>query len=159
MIQARFLDNLTIEVIVHDGEKFIWNTYFLTPIEHQQYYLEKLVFYHDKYYHKSQYDISDMLYSIWKSMNFDERLGIYGGKGDRDDERKFINEERVRIGNQIRELRKEKNIEAKALAKATNIDASNLSRIEQGKYSVGIDILSKLAFTLGCHIDIVPNKV
>ena len=52
----------------------------------------------------------------------------------------------------------EKGIEAKDLAKLANIDAANLSRIEQGKYSVGLDILSKLAFVLGYHIDFVPNQ-
>jgi len=59
----------------------------------------------------------------------------------------------------IRQIREEKGIEAKDLAKLANIDAANLSRIEKGKYSVGLDILSKLAFVLGCHIDIVPNQM
>ena len=66
--------------------------------------------------------------------------------------------ERTRIGNKIRVLRKEKGIEAKDLARLANIDAANLSRIEQGKYSVGLDILSRIAFVLGCQIDIVPNQ-
>ena len=39
------------------------------------------------------------------------------------------------------------------------IDAANLSRIEQGKYSVGLDILSRIAFVLGAHIDLVPNQL
>ena len=68
-------------------------------------------------------------------------------------------EERTRIGRKIRQIREEKGIDAKDLAKLANIDAANLSRIEQGKYSVGLDILSKLAFVLGYHIDIVPNQM
>ena len=68
-------------------------------------------------------------------------------------------EERTRIGRKIRQIREEKGIDAKELAKLANIDPANLSRIEQGKYSVGLDILSKLAFVLGCHIDIVPNQM
>ena len=67
--------------------------------------------------------------------------------------------ERTRIGKKIRQIREEKGIEAKDLAKLANIDAANLSRIEQGKYSVGLDILSRIAFVLGCQIDIVPNQV
>ena len=67
--------------------------------------------------------------------------------------------ERTRIGNKIRQIRKEKGIEAKDLARLTNINAANLSRIEQGKYSVGLDILSKLASALGHHIDIVPKQL
>ena len=70
-----------------------------------------------------------------------------------------LKSERVRIGKKIREIREEKGIEAWDLAKSANIDAANLSRIEQGKYSVGIDILSKLAFVLGYQIDIVPNQL
>lgn len=51
--------------------------------------------------------------------------------------------DRKRIGDRIKELRKKKNIDAKFLAAQIGIDASNLSRIEQGRYSVGLDILSK----------------
>ena len=40
-------------------------------------------------------------------------------------------------------------------AKLAGIDAANLSRIENGKYSVGIDILSKIAAVLGKKIDLV----
>ncbi len=50
---------------------------------------------------------------------------------------------------------KEKNIEAKMLAQIANIDAANLSRIEQGRYSVGLDILSRITFALGAKIELV----
>ena len=46
-----------------------------------------------------------------------------------------------------------------AAADAAGIDAANLSRIEQGRYSVGLDILSRIAFVLGAHIDLVPNQI
>ena len=64
-------------------------------------------------------------------------------------------EERKRIGERIKELRKKKNIDAKTLASRIGIDASNLSRIEQGHYSVGLDILSKIASALDAKVDIV----
>ena len=67
--------------------------------------------------------------------------------------------ERTRIGKKIRQIREEKGIEAKDLAKLANIDAANLSRIENGKYSVGLDILSKIASAIGYHIDIVPKQM
>lgn len=63
--------------------------------------------------------------------------------------------ERIRIGKLIRQIREERNIEARDLAKLAKIDAANLSRIENGKYSVGIDILSKIAAVLGKKIDLV----
>jgi transcriptional regulator with XRE-family HTH domain len=63
--------------------------------------------------------------------------------------------ERERIGAKIRLLREKKGMEAKQLAIITNIDAANLSRIEQGKYSVGLDILSKISLALGAKVDLV----
>ena len=65
--------------------------------------------------------------------------------------------ERIRIGERIRQIREERNMEARDLAKLAGIDAANLSRIENGKYSVGIDILSKIAAALGKKIDLVDN--
>ena len=35
------------------------------------------------------------------------------------------------------------------------IDAANLCRIEQGRYSAGLDILAKIATSLECKIDLV----
>jgi transcriptional regulator with XRE-family HTH domain len=46
-------------------------------------------------------------------------------------------------------------MEAKQLAMLADIDAANLSRIEQGRYSVGLDILSKISQALGVKIDLV----
>lgn len=37
------------------------------------------------------------------------------------------------------------------------IDAGNLSRIEQGRFSVGIDILNKIASVINTSLDFVPN--
>lgn len=70
---------------------------------------------------------------------------------DRDDER-------TRIGSDIKALRESRNMEAKMLAQLTDIDAANLCRIEQGKYSAGLDILCKIAMALDARIEIVPNK-
>lgn len=157
MIQAIFLDDFTIEVIAQDGEKFIWKTLFSTPKQKQQYYAERLAYYFEKYFENNIGDNIGMSiqYWVWIRMTYYEGLAIEGGKGERDDERIFLYQERVRIGTRIRELRKEKNIEAKMLAQIANIDAANLSRIEQGRYSVGLDILSKIAYALGAKIELV----
>ncbi len=157
MIQAKFVDDFTIEVIAQDGEKFTWNTYFPTPKADQQHYAERLAYYFQKYYEDNMGYSTGMSiqYWVWIQMNYYEGLGINGGKGDRDDERILLHQEREKIGAKIRELRKEKNIEAKTLAQIANIDAANLSRIEQGRYSVGLDILSKIALALGAKIELV----
>ena len=49
-------------------------------------------------------------------------------------------------------------MEARDLALLTGIDAANLSRIEQGKYSTGIDILSRIANVLNAYLDLIPNE-
>ncbi len=67
------------------------------------------------------------------------------------------NRERERIGNRIREIRLARNMEAKKLARLSQIDAANLSRIEQGKYSVGLDILCKIALALDARVDIIAD--
>jgi len=64
--------------------------------------------------------------------------------------------ERERIGAQIRALREERRLEAKELAEYADIDASNLSRIEKGKFSPGLDVLCKIAAAMGCSVEIVP---
>lgn len=152
MLQSRFVDDFTIEVIAQDGEKFTWKTYFPTPKKDQQYYAERLAHYFENFDDAIGMSLG---YWIWIKMNYDEGIGIYGGRGDREEERDFLYQERVRIGTRIRDLRKEKNIDAKILAQAANIDAANLSRIEQGRYSVGLDILSRISFVLGAKIELI----
>ena len=63
-----------------------------------------------------------------------------------------------RIGKRIKELREAKKMEARDLAILTGIDAANLSRIEQGKYSTGVDILSRICVILDAHLDLIPNS-
>ena len=157
MIQAKFVDDSTIEVIAQDGEKFTWNTYFPTPKQNQQHFAGRLAYYFEKYFKDNIGDNTGMgmQYWIWIQMTYYEGLAINGGKGDREEERLFLHQERVRIGLKLRELRKEKNIEAKMLAQIANIDAANLSRIEQGRYSVGLDVLSRIALALGAKIELI----
>ena len=134
----------------------LWKTLFPTLKQDRQYYAERLAYYFEKYFKENVQDNigMGMQYWIWIQMNYYEGLSVSGGKGDREDERIFLHQERVRIGAKIRELRKEKNIEAKMLSQLANIDAANLSRIEQGRYSVGVDVLSKIALALGAKIEL-----
>lgn len=66
--------------------------------------------------------------------------------------------ERIRIGEKVKELRKEKGLDAKVLAEMTDITPANLCRIEQGKISVGLNILLKIARALDRKIDFVEFK-
>ena len=66
-------------------------------------------------------------------------------------------EERVRIGKRIAELRKAKGVTQAKLAEKTGFSQSNIGRIETGRYSVGLDVLSKIASALGASVKLVKN--
>ncbi len=153
MIQVRFLDDRSMEVFTTKGEKVVWSTFFPVPKEYQNYFASRMEFYYNDYYKEER--AMSVGYWVWLRMNYDERLGIHGGAGPWDDENDLISRERIRIGLRIRELRKKKNFEAKKLAKVADIDPANLARIEQGRYSVGVDVLYRIAVALGARIEMV----
>ena len=52
-------------------------------------------------------------------------------------------------------LRKDKGLSQRDLAGLTGLNYTNIWKIEKGKYSVGLDILSKICKALGKRVDIV----
>lgn len=67
--------------------------------------------------------------------------------------------DRERIGLQIAMLRKDKGLSQRDLAGLTGLNYTNIWKIENGKYSVGLDILSKICNALGKRVDIVDIPV
>ena len=67
-------------------------------------------------------------------------------------------QERSRIGSSIKRRREDIGLEAKELARRSDMDAANLSRIEQGKFSTGIDTLCKIATALDSKVEIIPSE-
>lgn len=65
--------------------------------------------------------------------------------------------ERERIGKRIAEIRKSKGLSQVKLAELTDIAPGNIARIETGRYSTGIDILSKIADALGYKLDFIEK--
>lgn len=145
--QAEVLDSKVVKVTAPDGEVFQVlcqiGKYISEETRRYELHLIEAIF--DKNYSP---DKELMINNIWRDamLNGISFLGI--SSGDRQGER-------TRIGNRIRQIREERGIEARDLAKLAGIDAANLSRIENGKYSVGIDILSKIAASLGKKLDLV----
>ena len=145
--QAQVLDPKVVKVTAPDGEVFQVlcqiGKYISEDTRKYELHLVEAIF--DKNYSP---DKELMINNIWRDamLNGISFLGI--SSGDRQGER-------TRIGNRIRQIREERGIEARDLAKLAGIDAANLSRIENGKYSVGIDILSKIAASLGKKLDLV----
>lgn len=64
---------------------------------------------------------------------------------------------RIRIGQRIAELRKEVGMTQDQLAEKTGIQRAHITRIEAGKYSVGIDLLQKIADVFGKNVDFVEQ--
>ena len=68
-----------------------------------------------------------------------------------------ICDNRKRIGSRIAKIRAEMNISQYKLADMTGLKQSNIARIESGKCSTGIDVLSRMADALGCAVEFI-NK-
>ena len=65
---------------------------------------------------------------------------------------------RVIMGDRIRELREQKGMDIMTLAFKSNIQPNTLKRIEVGKFSADLDILTQIAQGMGMKIDIVELK-
>lgn len=150
--KVEFLDPTRVSVETYDGNIYILG--FTSSMNYQidqqwdGFFTKCITGLFDKYY---KGDINEARNQIMRGL-FRNRLDpIHWMMNDRD-------KERERIGNRIRELRKEQDMDAKTLAQKVGIDAGNLSRIEQGRFSVGIDILNKIASVLNMKIDFVPKN-
>lgn len=65
---------------------------------------------------------------------------------------------RVIMGDRIRELREQKGMDIMTLAFKSNIQPNTLKRIEAGKFSADLDILTQIAQGMGMKIDFVELK-
>ena len=67
----------------------------------------------------------------------------------------YEQKERLYIGKRIALLRSGRGMTQQELADKTGIKREHVSRIEAGKYSVGLDILAKVAKAFGTNIDFI----
>ena len=67
-------------------------------------------------------------------------------------------EERQRIGIDIATLRTQKGMTQQQVADKAELQRNHVSRIEQGRYSVGFDTLQSIADALDADIRIVPRQ-
>ncbi len=148
--RAQILDNHFVEVQTSDGEIFriMSDLAKYDSDEYKKYVLHLIEFIFDRNFSDDKENMCNRI-SREFILNAVPSMGMDFGNRQR---------ERVRIGKRIRELRESKKMEARDLALLTGIDAANLSRIEQGKYSTGVDILSRIAIVLDAHLDLIPNS-
>lgn len=145
--KSKFIDNQTLIVEDREGEQFKITFWF--PLSSED--LEGVASYVAKSFDKNfSYDKSEMVYFVFCDVQGSLGLSFSSWSSDR-------GEERSRIGSRLKEIRERKGMEAKNIARLAGIDPSNLSKIESGRYSVGLDILAKIASTIGATIEIVEN--
>lgn len=135
---------IILEYSTGEETELMFNSIF--PIQAKSYYLKSIK---DLLKHKPDLSPKDDLFTLFSNWFWKCHLEAPLGIGA------YRDENRIRLGRRIKELRIEKGLDAKQLAILCGIDAANLCRIEQGKRSVGIDILSKIVNALGFQLDFV----
>lgn len=63
--------------------------------------------------------------------------------------------DRLRIGSRLRELREAQGLTMTQLGEMCGLTQSTISKVENGKWSVSLDILSKICEALGARVEIV----
>lgn len=61
---------------------------------------------------------------------------------------------RKKIGVMITEIRKSKGLTQEMLSEMSGLDRTNIAKIENGKYSVGVDVLGKICKALEVELKI-----
>lgn len=64
---------------------------------------------------------------------------------------------RLIIGDRIRQLRTAQNLTQQQLADLAGVTKANICNIERGAYSVGLDVLNKIATALHAEIQLIPS--
>ena len=137
-----------VKVEMTSGDVFNIGFLSLMPVKDEQHYRPAIQTFLDEFEKNGGEDVFNDLSRHMIRHGFEMPLYVMRDRND----------ERTRIGNRIRELREQRKMEAKKLSQITDIDAANLCRIEQGKYSAGLDMLCKIATALDARIDIIPNR-
>ena len=147
LTKSKFIDNQTLIVEDREGEQFKISFFFPIPNDDHGSVASYVAESFDRNF---SCDKSGMVYFVFCDVQANLGLSFSLWSSDRE-------KERSRIGSRLKEIRERKGMEAKSIARLAGIDPSNLSKIESGRYSVGLDILSKIASTIGANVDIVEK--
>ena len=63
-------------------------------------------------------------------------------------------QERIRIGILIKELRTKRGYTQRQLSESSGVSVQNITKIEHGRYNASVDILGRIAAALGATIKI-----
>ncbi len=65
---------------------------------------------------------------------------------------------RIRIGENIREIREKKGLNQEKLAEIMSVSRTTISKIENGKFNISIDYLAKFSWFLGFDVSFKLNE-
>ena len=71
---------------------------------------------------------------------------------------KFIRDYRIKIGDAIKNIREKKGYSQDELAEAMNVNRSTISKIENGKFNLSVDYLSKFSWFLNFELQLKEIK-
>jgi transcriptional regulator with XRE-family HTH domain len=71
----------------------------------------------------------------------------------------FSKDYRIKLGDAIKEIRKERGYSQEELAEIMQISRSTISKIENGKFAFSVDYLSKLGWYLKFEIELIPTVI
>lgn len=71
---------------------------------------------------------------------------------------KFIRDYRIKIGDAIKNIREKKGYSQDELAEIMNVNRSTISKIENGKFNLSIDYLSKFSWFLDFEFQLKETK-
>ena len=68
-------------------------------------------------------------------------------------------EVRQKIGKQISEARERKGYSIRELAEKCGVSYVTISKIENGKFNVGLDVIARIASVLGLEVELVMKEI
>lgn len=146
--RASFLDEKRVLVETTSGKNYIvmfQSNYHYQLEERGHKFTDFLALLFDKFYHGDEGVIMGDISRGLLQANLEM---VFGYGEDHDIERK-------RIGERIKQLRKQKGLAVETLAQRARISTANLYRIEDGRYSIKYDVLASIAAALEMKIDFV----
>lgn len=69
----------------------------------------------------------------------------------------YLHVQRTMVGKRIREIRKLRGLSQSALAEAMNVQRTTISKIENGKFAITIDYLTKFSFYLNFDLVLIDK--
>jgi transcriptional regulator with XRE-family HTH domain len=70
----------------------------------------------------------------------------------------YIYDYRIKVGETLKEMREKKGYSQDELAEAMNVNRSTISKIENGKFNLSVDYLSKFSWFLDFELQLKEIK-